>query len=240
MIRILLLQARSTADMEIQELECFVERTRLSEDNFVRMNVARGGLHDDPLAGMDAFMIGGAGEFSAVPGTDYAWMDPVLELIREAVDARMPVFGSCWGHQLIARALGGDVVHDPDLAELGCHRIILTEEGRRDPLLKSFPTSFLANMGHHDRVARLPDLAIDLAHSETQPHEAFRMVDLPVYGTQFHSELDAHRERERLIRYRPWYMDQLGAPDEFERVLDSLAETTEVDHLLADFVEMYV
>ncbi|MDX1584644.1 MAG: type 1 glutamine amidotransferase, partial [Thermoanaerobaculia bacterium] len=70
--------------------------------------------------------------------------------------------------------------------------------------------------------------------------EAFRIVDRPVYGTQFHSELNAHRERERLIRYRPWYMEQLGTQEEFDRVLASLAETTEVDHLLADFVEMYV
>lgn len=240
MIRILLLQARSTADMEIQERECFSERTRLAEDNFVCMNVARGGLIDDPLSGMDAFMIGGAGEYSAVPGTDYAWMESILDLIREAVDMQMPVFGSCWGHQLIARALGGRVEHDPDLAELGCHRIILSEAGRTDPLLRTFPDSFLANMGHHDRVTRLPDAAIDLAVSETQPHEAFRLVDLPVYGTQFHSELSAHRERERLIRYRPYYMEQLGTTEEFESVLASLAETTEVDHLLADFVEMYV
>lgn len=240
MIRILLLQARSTADMEIQELECFVERTRLDEENFVCMNVARAPLFDEPLSGMDAFMIGGAGEFSAVPGTDYAWMEGILDLIREAVDMRMPVFGSCWGHQLIARALGGRVEHDADLAELGCHRIILSEEGRKDPLLRSFPDSFLANMGHHDRVTRLPESAIDLARSDTQPHEAFRIADLPVYGTQFHSELNAHRERERLIRYRPYYMEQLGTEQEFEAVLASLAETTEVDHLLADFVEMYV
>lgn len=240
MIRILLLQARSTADMEIQELECFVERTRLEENNFVCMNVARGGLLNDPLAGMDAFMIGGAGEYSAVPGTDYAWMGQVLDLIRDAIDREMPVFGSCWGHQLIARAMGGRVEHDPERAELGCHRVFLTEKGRRDPLFRSFPDTFMANMGHHDRVTKLPEAAVDLAQSDSQPYEAFRLVGLPVYGTQFHSELDAHRERERLIRYRPYYMEQLGDPEEFDRVLASLAETTEVDHLLADFVEMYV
>lgn len=153
---------------------------------------------------------------------------------------RMPVFGSCWGHQLIARALGGRVEHDSTLAELGCHRIILSGAGRKDPLLRSFPDSFLANMGHHDRVTKLPEAAVELARSETQPNEAFRIEDLPVYGTQFHSELNAHRERERLIRYRPYYMEQLGTKEEFEAVLASLAQTTEVDHLLADFVEMYV
>ena len=240
MKRILLLQARSSADMQIQELECFVERTRLVEENFVCLNVARMPIPRDALSGMDAFMIGGAGEFTAVPGAGYEWMQDILDMIRYAVDTGMPVFGSCWGHQLIARALGGDVVHDPELAELGCHTIHLTDLGTKDPLFASFPPTFLANMGHHDRVARLPESGVELARSNTQSNESFRICGHPVYGTQFHSELDAHRERERLIRYRPFYMDQLGTPDTFDRVLRSLAETTEVDHLLADFVEMYV
>jgi GMP synthase (glutamine-hydrolysing) len=94
-------------------------------------------------------------------------------------------------------------------------------------------------MGHHDRVAELPPGAVELARNE-QPNQAFRVDDAPMYGTQFHSELDAESERERLIAYREYYREDLPDEDQFQRVLDDLAETTEVDHLLRDFLRVYV
>ena len=66
------------------------------------------------------------------------------------------------------------------------------------------------------------------------------MTDSPMYGTQFHSELDAHRERERLIRYRPLYKSALPNEDIYQEVIASLRETTEVDHLMFDFVKKFV
>src|SRR5690606_39506076 len=118
-------------------------------------------------------MIGGAGEFSATE--DYPWMGPVLDLVRYAYEIDFPTFGSCWGHQLFARALGGRIIHDSELAELGCHPVSLTDAGRDDPLFGNFPDRFLANMGHHDRVEMLPPDGVELAGSDTQPHQAFRM-----------------------------------------------------------------
>lgn len=235
-LKVLLLQARNTEDMIQQEQECFLERCRLRPDQIDSLNLPKMTAmpHPSILDGYDAFFIGGAGEYSVTK--DYDWMPFALDLIRYAYDAHLPTFGSCWGHQLIARALGGKVIHDPELAELGCHNINLTEAGKHDELLGSFPDSFLANMGHHDRVTLLPDGAIELADNHFQPNEAFRMEGRPMYGTQFHSELDKRREAERLVKYRKFYINELHSEEVFQDVMNSLQETTEVDHLMYDFL----
>lgn len=236
-LRLLLVQARNTEDMERQEQTCFVERCRVHRPQIHAVNVTRMPLQPTLLDDVDAMMIGGAGEYSALDDT--SWMPALLDLVREAADRRLPTFGSCWGHQIIARAMGGRVVHDPDRAELGCGTVHLTREGAHDLLFSSFPPSFNANMGHHDRVETLPPQAIELAYNDSQRNQAFRLAGAPIYGTQFHSELDAARERERLIAYRDYYRQDLPSEAEFQAVLANLAETTEVDTLLHDFLVMH-
>jgi len=237
-IRIALIQARSSADMILQEQECFLERLRLEHDQLLGIDITASSVNESIFSDIDAMFIGGAGEYSAID--DYPWIDDAMTLVRQAADRSFPLFGSCWGHQIIARALGGTVVYDPDRSEMGCHSVELTQAGVRDRLFRDFPTTFLANMGHHDRVSQLPVDAIELARNESQPFQSFRISGKPIYGTQFHSELDAHRERERLIRYRQFYLDALPDEDEFRSVMTNLAETTEVDHLMHDFLSKYV
>lgn len=235
-LRVFLLQARNTSKMERQEQQCFLERCRLRPEQLRSVNVAREPLTKGLLDGADAFLIGGAGEYSATQ--DYPWTPALFDLVHDAAARGIPTFGSCWGHQILARALGGRVIHDSDRAELGCGAVELTEAGQNDPLFGRFPHRFNANMGHHDRVVALPPNAVELARND-QPNQAFRLTDAPVYGTQFHSELDAERERERLIEYREHYRADMPDDEAFQRVIDDLADTTEVDHLLYDFLTTY-
>ncbi|WP_103020941.1 type 1 glutamine amidotransferase [Salinibacter altiplanensis] len=237
-LRALLVQCRSAPRMEAQEQTCFLERTRLRPDQLRTVNVARGG---DPasvsLDEVDALLLGGAGKYSATQ--TYPWTEGLNGLIRRAADRALPTLGSCWGHQVLARALGGRVVHDPGHSELGCGWVELTEAGTVDSLFRQFSSRFQANMGHHDRVVELPPGTTELAHND-QPHQAFRLNDAPIYGTQFHSELDAKRERERILVYREYYQSALPDAETVEHVLDSLADTTEVDNLLYDFLVTFV
>ena len=235
-VQVLLLQARTSAQMERQERLCFLERTRLRSDQLTALSVLRDPLTPRALRGIDAVFIGGAGEYSAYD--DFPWMPGLLDFVQHLARVQRPLFGSCWGHQVIARAFGGRVVHDSARSELGCHRVSLTDAGTDDPLLGTLPATFKANMGHHDRVAVLPDGAVELAAND-QPNQAFRMRDWPCYGTQFHSELDAQRERERLVEYRDYYRDDLPSDDDFQAVLDGLTETPDVDDLLHRFLKMY-
>lgn len=235
-LRVLLLQARNTDEMIRQEQECFLERCRIAPSQLQVRNVTREQIEPSVLAGMDALLIGGAGEYSAME--DHPWMPALFDVLYAAYDLKLPTFGSCWGHQVIARAFGGEVIHDSERAEIGCGTVLLTDAGQVDPLLCDFPPRFRVNMGHHDRVVRLPEGAVELAFSESQPNQAFRMGARPMYGTQFHSELDARRERERLVAYRAYY-DEVAADSAFDAVIQSLSETTEADHLLYDFLRKF-
>lgn len=235
-VNILLLQARTSAQMERQERICFMERTLLRADQLTSLSVLRDPLSPHHLDTVDAVFIGGAGEYSAKD--DHPWMEALLDYVHRIADLQLPLFGCCWGHQVIARAFGGRVIHDSALSELGCRSISLTEHGKEDPLFGTLSPSFKANMGHHDRVDMLPEGAIELASNE-QPNQAFRMADWPCYGTQFHSELDAARERERLIEYRDYYRDDLPSDEAFQDVLDRVTETPEVDDLLHRFLLTY-
>ncbi len=237
-IKLLLVQARESDEMKLQEQQCFLERCRLDRHQIIPLNVLDDSLDPSVVEDFDVMMIGGAGAFSAV--NDYDWMDPLLELVRHAVDVGLPTFGSCWGHQVIARALGGEVIYDVARAELGCREVTLTRQGRDDILFRDFPDRFLANMGHHDRVTRLPPGAIELARSRSQPNQAFRLEGKPVYGTQFHSELDAEREKERLLIYWEHYREEIPDEAALQAIIDDLADTTEVDHLLLEFLLKFV
>ena len=232
-IRVLLIQARDTLEMERQEQQCFVERCRISLDQFVPVNLTHMPISLAMLDDVDAVMIGGSGEYSAYK--DYPWTQDLLDLCRATYDRGLPVFGSCWGHQVLARAFGGTVIYDSERAEFGCGDIELTEAGQQDLLLCDFPRHFMANLGHRDRVAILPPGAVELAFNASQRNQAFRIGE-SIYGTQFHSELDARRERERLDAYRDDYRKELGGQEAYQRVIDSLADTTDADHLLYDFL----
>ena len=237
-LTLLLIQARDEPHILDQELACFAERCHLRPDQFKRINVVSDAIDDSLLEGVSGVVIGGAGRYSAA--NDYSWTPSLLRLITGIDEGDLPLFGSCWGHQVIARALGGEVIHDLPRAELGCFAVELTEAGRADPIFSHLPESFLTNMGHHDRVIRLPDNAIELARNQSQPNQAFRIRDRPIYGTQFHSELSAARERERLLEYRDEYRSALPTDAEFEHVVASLSETTEADELLRHFVDTVV
>lgn len=236
-IKVLLIQARSAPRMERQEQGCFIERCCLPREQFHIVNVTRGDdLSPALLDEVDALLIGGAGKYSAAE--DYPWTAPLHTLVQAAVAQSLPTLGSCWGHQVIARALGGEVIRDAAHSELGCGEVELTRAGKKDPLFHRFPHHFRANMGHHDRVTALPPGGVELAHND-QPYQAFRLKEHPVYGTQFHSELDAERERERILVYREYYREALPNEETVQRVLDSLADTTVVDALLYDFLATF-
>lgn len=237
-VRVALVQARDAPEMEAQEQTCFAERCRLRPEQFRCVNLAREPLPENLLDGADALMVGGAGAYSALD--DPHWMPGLLALMRTAAERGLPTFGSCWGHQILARAFGGELAHDPERAELGCCPVHLTDAGRRDPLFEVCPERFEANAGHHDRVTRLPPGAVELAFNDSQRFQAFRLAGAPVYGTQFHTELSAKRERERLIAYRDYYRADLPGEDAFEAVLAGLVDTGAADALLYEFLCRFV
>ena len=235
-VRVRLIQVRERPAVIAEEQASFRARTGLRPDQLVVTDALSDALRPALLDDVDAVMIGGAGAYSVVD--TFAWTAGLVDVCRACADGGVPLFGSCWGHQFVARAFGGEVVNDPDRAELGTHDVALTDAGRADPLFSTLPDRFPTQMGHHDRVRRLPGGAVELATNDRAPHQAFRLEGAPVYGTQFHSELDAETERGRLVTYRAYY-PEMADDDVFAGVLASLRPSPEADDLLRRFLLLY-
>lgn len=114
------------------------------------------------------------------------WMKRSEAWLREVVSVGTPVLGLCFGHQLLAQALQGEVAPNPRGREIGT---VTVERLVDDPLLAGLDRSFTVNACHVDTVARLPKGAAVLARSPIDDHQALRFGPR-CYGVQFHPEFD--------------------------------------------------
>jgi GMP synthase (glutamine-hydrolysing) len=116
-----------------------------------------------------------------------AWLGAIVPWLRDAVAASVPTLGICYGHQLLAHALGGEVGYNPRGREMGTVSVQLLPEGRADTLLGILPRAFPAQVSHLQSVLVLPKGATPLARSENEENHAFR-VGSCAWGVQFHPE----------------------------------------------------
>jgi GMP synthase (glutamine-hydrolysing) len=118
-----------------------------------------------------------------------------IELVRAVLDAGTPLFGSCWGLQVMTVAAGGAVRRNPKGRELGFGRgIRLTEAGRKHPMYIGKPDVFNAPTVHLDEVETLAPGMVVLASnavSDVQSAE-IRHNGALAWGVQYHPEYPLH------------------------------------------------
>ena len=112
------------------------------------------------------------------------WSERTTGWIRDAMDAETPLFGVCYGHQLMAHALGGTVGWLPAGREIGTESITRLTEVRDAHAL---PPSFPAHTTHRQTVLAPPPGAEILARSERDPHQLLRYAPNAL-SSQFHPE----------------------------------------------------
>ena len=114
---------------------------------------------------------------------DRDWIRPLVDYVADASDRGLPILGVCYGHQVLAAALGGRVESMGEY-EIGYRTITQTAE---DELLAGIDTEFTAFTTHSDAVTELPPDAALLAENDHGVH-AFRCGH--AWGVQFHPEYD--------------------------------------------------
>lgn len=139
--------------------------------------------------------------------------------------------GICFGHQLLGYASGAVVGHSRAESKTGTHAIVLTEAGKKDPLMKDVPVCFRAHYGHKDVLFDVPRGAVVLAHAGEKCRYSAVKFNKHVYGMQFHPEY-SRQEITRVVTQFPEYIPQdVDVGELFE-------DTEEAEQILKNFASV--
>jgi GMP synthase (glutamine-hydrolysing) len=150
------------------------------------------------------------------------WSEQLAQWIRQT-HQQLPLLGICYGHQLIAHALGGKVDYRDQGMEIGTHQVQLAPAAAGDELLGIMPARFDAHLVHSQSVIELPTGATLLAANAVESHQSYR-VGNSTWGVQFHPEFDATAMR--------FYLSELK-----KEATNSARDTPDTPKLLARFAE---
>jgi GMP synthase (glutamine-hydrolysing) len=163
-----------------------------------------------------------------------AWSERTAVWLREAVRSELPTLGICYGHQLLAHALGGEVDYNPRGRNIGTIDVELRSDARADRLFAVFQRSLHVAVSHRQCVMKLPPGSTWLASSTVDPHHAFRIGSC-AWGVQFHPEFDAGITRSYIEAKRA---DLAGEGVDVDALLDNMLESADGTILLRRFAEV--
>jgi GMP synthase (glutamine-hydrolysing) len=216
---------------------------RKRHDNFPQMFIHQGNINPQQLQIVDLQ----AGE-QPLPPDNYAgalitgsrcmvtehldWSEHAASWIRQATKVQLPMFGACYGHQLMAYALGGKVGYHPQGIELGCLEIELLPAALQDPATQQLPRRFYANLVHMQTVLTPPAGAKVLARSQHDPHQILRYTP-QAFSSQFHPEFSL----EIMKSYVSWLAEhQQDSQINYTQRQQQLTDTPHSRSLLQHFV----
>ena len=130
-------------------------------------------------------------------GPDSVNDEGAIAVQREILELGVPVLGVCYGMQLLAKYLGGQVASG-EKPEYGTTTIMLSGESR---LLQGLPESFEVLMSHGDRVSRVPPKFHATASTKHGVIAAMESDDGRFWGLQFHPEVEATQHGSQILRH---------------------------------------
>ena len=150
------------------------------------------GRFPEDLDGFDGWVISGSADstYDALP-----WIRQTEDLLRDLVARRAPMVAVCFGHQLLAQALGGTVAKSPAGWGAGVHAYELV--GEPLPWMDPPPHGTLRLIAsHQDQVTELPEGAVLLARTDHCPVAAYAL-GTSAFAIQPHPEFTAAVSRGR-------------------------------------------
>lgn len=208
-------------------------QARLPDHALTVWDARRGASEDTPPpehAEIDGVLITGS---HAMVSDVEPWSEALKPWLREAVKRNLPLLGVCYGHQLMAEALGGKVGYHSGGREVGTFEVALTDAGQTDALLGALPDRFPAQLTHAQSVLTPPAGAVVLACNAHDPYQALRLGPRQ-WSVQFHPEFTAPVTRAYLEHQREGL---LAAGQEVDALCEGIHDTPEASGLLARFAE---
>ena len=166
-------------------------------------------------------VLGGA--MNADEDETYAWLAPTKALVRATVADGIPTLGVCLGHQLMAVALGGSVILNPQGRTGGLVPLLLNDAGDTDPLLGGLSGRDVVHY-NGDVVSRLPEGAAQLATAPDGSVQAARFGPR-AWGVQFHPETTPEIFASWVADFRPEPHEAPDSPATWLADMESRRET---------------
>lgn len=198
----------------------------------VRVVAAEAGQPLPPPDTAGAIAITGSG---AMVTEQADWMRRSAQWLAEAVQRAVPVLGICFGHQMLAHALGGRVDYNPRGVEVGTVDVTLTAAAASDPLFSVLPPRLWAQLSHRQSVCALPPGAILLGSSAMEPHQGFAIGPC-AWGVQFHPEFDERIMPHFIEYYRGILAEQSRSADALKAAVRPAPESRRLLHRFAEIV----
>lgn len=171
---------------------------------------------------------------AAMVSDRHPWSEYTARWLMQALNAGVPILGICYGHQLLAHALGGVVDYHPRGREMGTKLIHRAPAAVHDELFSALPERFPAHVTHMQSVLRLPKGAEVLAWNSFEAHHAVRFAPR-AWGVQFHPEFTS-TAMSHYLQLRSEALRNEGADP--AELLAAVTETTEAELLLRRFAAL--
>jgi len=162
------------------------------------------------------------------------WSERTAEWLEQTVQKDIPVLGVCYGHQLLAHALGGLVGPNPNGRQIGTVPARLINVAEADRLLGHLPNVFDVQTSHSEVVLKLPKGAERLAISPLDDNFAIQFAE-NAWGVQFHPEFSGP-VMSGYIQCRAEALLEEGLDPEL--LLGKTNEAAEAKSVLRRFVEL--
>lgn len=149
---------------------------------------------------------------SGGPASVYAEDAPSID--AGIFELGVPVLGFCYGHQIMAVTLGGEVAHS-EVGEYGPATLACDNE---TALFKGTPMEQTVWMSHRDAVSRVPEGFVVTGRTDVCPVAAMECPERKLYSTQFHPEVRHTEHGQQILKnflfgvcglVEDWTMDNL-------------------------------
>lgn len=242
MKKFLILQLRPD-EIADTEFAAFLEAGSLTVDEVHRVRMEVAGIPDHiNLDDYSGVIVGGGpsnvSDCEAKKSVEQKkFEDDLYRLLDEIVQKDIPFLGACYGVGILSSHQGACVSKENYSEDVGAVTVKMTEEGKKDDLLKGLPEEFRAFVGHKEACQGVPKSAVLLASSDTCPVQMYRVKN-NVYATQFHPEMDTKEiiNRINVYKYAGYF-----PPEDAQKLIDNANKEniTVPQEILRRFVKKY-